>query len=136
MTAEKSPRGTILIIEDEPLIRWSLAQALGDAGYDIREAATGVEGMAAIETLESTGGRSAAVLLDLRLPDVADLSLTRRIRAARPDVPVIMMSAYATSDDVAQALAAGVSCFVGKPFDVRELVALVERVLASHPPRP
>ena len=76
------------------------------------------------------------MLLDLRLPDVADLSLTRRIRAARPDIPVIMMSAYATSDDVAQALSAGVSCFVGKPFDVRELVALVERVLASHPPRP
>ena len=135
MSVENSPRGTLLIIEDEPLIRWSLTQALGDAHYDVCEASTGAEAMAAIDACGRTCGRLAAVLLDLRLPDVADLSLTRWIRGTWPDVAVIVMSAHATSDDVAQALAAGVSCVVDKPFDVSEMVALVGQVLASRAPR-
>ncbi len=65
------------------------------------------------------------VLLDLRLPDVADLSLLRDVRARRPDAPVVVMTAHGTADDVAEASRLGVFRFMGKPFDVAEIVNVV-----------
>jgi len=113
---------TALVVDDEALIRWSLSEGLADAGWTVRQAATGAEARAAVQSL---AGQPFVILLDLRLPDVSDLSLVCEIRAARPDVPMIVMTAHGTNDDAAQALAAGCYSFVGKPFDVVEIVALV-----------
>lgn len=121
MSREIVPR-TVLVVDDEALIRWSLSEGLADAGWTVQQAATGADARAAVRALE---GQPFIILLDLRLPDVSDLSLVREIRAARPDVPMIVMTAHGTTDDAAQALAAGVFSFVGKPFDVVEVVALV-----------
>ena len=57
---------------------------------------------------------------------IGGLSVAREIRAARPDVPMIVMTAHGSNDDASQALEAGVFSFVGKPFDVVEIVALVD----------
>jgi DNA-binding NtrC family response regulator len=65
------------------------------------------------------------VVLDLRLPDMADLTLLEEIRTRRPDAPVIMMTAYGSNEDAAKAKALGVWRFVGKPFDVSEMVRMV-----------
>ena len=118
----KVTRRTALVVDDEALIRWSLSEGLADAGWTVRQASTGAEARAQVRSLE---GQPFVILVDLRLPDVSDLSLIRELRAARPDVPMIVMTAHGTADDARQALAAGVHAVVGKPFDVVEMVALV-----------
>lgn len=118
---------TVLVVDDEALIRWSLSEGFSDAGWTVRQAATGAEARAEVQSLH---GRAFVILLDLRLPDVSDLSLIRELRAARPDVPMIVMTAHGTPDDTRQALAAGVHTLVGKPFDVVEMVALADAAAA------
>src|SRR6185369_6312451 len=122
MTREIPPTPTVLVVYDEALIRWALSEGLSDAGYPVKLAATGADALA---TVRASEGLPLVVVLDLRLPDVADLSLLRQIRAARPDVPVIMMTAHGSSEDAAEALRIGAVKFVGKPFDVTEFVRLV-----------
>ena len=122
MTREIPPHPTVLVVDDEALIRWAISEALSEAGYPVKVAATGAEALAALAEFD---GRPIVTLLDLRLPDVADLSLLSRIRAARPEAPVIVMTAHGSSADAAEALRLGAVGFVGKPFDVAELVRLV-----------
>ena len=69
------------------------------------------------------------VLLDLRLPDSDDLSLLERIRAATPAPAVILMTAHGTQDTADEALKLGASRFVGKPFDLDEMVGYVAQAL-------
>ncbi len=123
----KTKPRTALVVDDEALIRWSLSEGLTDAGWTVRQAATGAEARAEVRSLR---GQPFVIVLDLRLPDVADHSLIRELRAARPDVPMIVMTAHGTPEDAKQALAAGVVSFVGKPFDVVEIVALVDAAVA------
>jgi DNA-binding NtrC family response regulator len=130
MTGEKLPTPVVLVVDDEPLIRWSLSEGLTDMGYVVKQAATGAE---ARNVLAATQDDPLVVVLDLRLPDVSDLSLLREIRTRRPDVPVLMMTAHGTSDDARQATCLGVFKFLTKPFDVRALVDLVgEAWAAAH----
>jgi len=132
MSDGKLPNGTVLVADDEALIRWSITEALVDAGFAVKEASTGGEAMMAVEAVGDHP--LAAIVLDLRLPDVSDLSLVRRVRAAAPGVPLVLMSAHATADDVRQALEAGVFCFVEKPFDVANMVMLVQQALDGAKP--
>jgi DNA-binding NtrC family response regulator len=122
MTAEKLPRPVVLVVDDEPLIRWSLSEALSEHGYAVRQAASGAQ---ARQELEASSGEPLVVLLDLRLPDVVDLSLLRDIRARRPDAPVVMMTAHGSDEDARDARRLGVFRFVTKPFDVGEMIDLV-----------
>ncbi|HYN06081.1 MAG TPA: response regulator [Vicinamibacterales bacterium] len=122
MTGEKLPRPAVLVVDDEPLIRWSLSEALTEHGYAVRQAANGAE---ARQQLEASLGQPLVILLDLRLPDVADLSLLRDIRARRPDAPVVMMTAHGTDEDARSAKRFGAFRFVTKPFDVVEMIDLV-----------
>ena len=130
MTREIPPNPTVLVVDDEALIRWAISEGLADAGYPVQVAASGREARA---VLAAADGLPLVVLLDLRLPDVADLSLLRHIRAARPEVPVLMMTAHGSSDDAAEALRLGAVRFVGKPFDVAELVHFVAEAWAHRP---
>ena len=122
MSRRIMPR-TVLVVDDEALIRWSLSEGLTDAGWTVRQAASGAEARAAVRSLHD---QPFVILVDLRLPDVSDLSLVRELRALRPDVPMIVMTAHRTADDATQAREAGVHSFVDKPFDVVEVVALVD----------
>jgi len=129
MTREIPPKPTVLVVDDEALIRWALSEGLSDAGYPVKLAASGAEARAA---LYAFNGLPLVVLLDLRLPDVADLSLLREIRTARPEVPVLMMTAHGSSEDAAEAQRLGAVKFVGKPFDVAEFVELVAEAWANR----
>lgn len=112
----------VLVVDDEALIRWSVSEALTDAGWTVRQAATGAEARAMVAALEE---RPFVVLLDLRLPDVSDLSLVRHLRASRPDVPVVIMTAHGSPEQARMAQTEGVFRVVDKPFDIATIVSVV-----------
>lgn len=127
MMQGKLPR-QVLVVDDEALIRWSVSEALADAGWIVRQAATGAEARAAADTLR---GCPFVVLLDLRLPDVADLSLMRDLRAHRPDVPVVIMTAHGTPEQTRVAREVGVFRVVDKPFDIATVLAVLDAAYTS-----
>ena len=125
---ENLPIPTVVVVDDEALIRWALSQGLLEAGFPVMAAETGKEAKRLLETL---AGTPRVVILDLRLPDVVDLSLLREIRTRWPDVPVVMMTAHGSSEDATAALRIGAYSFVSKPFDVPQMVALVGAAWAA-----
>jgi DNA-binding NtrC family response regulator len=120
----------ILVVEDETLIRWSIAETLGQEGHTVREAANAASAMKA---LEDANEDIDVVLLDCRLPDSSDLGLLANVRRLQPRSAVVMMTAYGTPEMTEGALALGAYRVVDKPFDMRALESLV---VEAHDARP
>lgn len=119
---------TILVVDDEPLIRWAVREGLEAAGFAVVEADSAREALAALDG----GARPVAVaILDLRLPDSDDLSLLRRVRQARPGCRVIVMTAHGTPELMAEAMRAGAFGTISKPFDLARMVGLVQEAEAA-----
>jgi DNA-binding NtrC family response regulator len=116
---------TVLIVDDEPLIRWAVREVLEDAGYRVVEAGSAREALTRIVDGDGNGGGVSVALLDLRLPDSDDLSLLRRIRNDAPDCRVIVMTAHGTPELLSEAMTAGAFRTVSKPFDLFTIVGLV-----------
>jgi DNA-binding NtrC family response regulator len=112
----------VLVVDDEPLICWSIAETLAAAGDIVTEAHTGA---AALRALAETSQPLDVVLLDYKLPDVHNLSLLSAFRRLAPASRVILMSAHATSEVMKKALGLGASRVISKPFDMRDVPALV-----------
>jgi len=127
MSAQFSPL-RVLVVDDEPLIRWSLAETLADSGDVVTEAQTGT---AAVRVLREAREPIDVVLLDYQLPDVHDLGLLSAVRRLSPASRVILMSADATPDVASAALGMGASQVVNKPIDMREVPGLVHGAAAS-----
>jgi len=117
---------SVLVVDDEFLIRWSLRERLSQAGLNVAEAATGAE------AIDRFAAAVEVVLLDVRLPDADGLDLLRRFKALRSDVTVVMITAHGTDDMADEARALGAYAFVHKPFDVEQVAALVARALADR----
>jgi two-component system response regulator PilR (NtrC family) len=120
--AEKVPTLRVLVVDDEPLIRWSLAETLADEGHIVEEAGNAE---AAVRELSEGPGVFDVVLLDYRLPDSNDLHLLSTIRRLSPTSAVIMMTAYGTAEVAQGALALGAYRIVPKPFEVHDMAKLV-----------
>ena len=112
----------VLIVDDEPLARWSVAQTLEDSGYHVTEAGD------ALSALEALDGK-ALVLLDLRLPDSSGLGVLSMMRRLSPTTPVILMTAYGSDALRAEARERGAYAVIDKPFDVTSLPLLVSKAL-------
>jgi len=113
----------ILVVDDEELLRASIAEFLGDAGYEVQTAA---DGSAAIEAiLEQSFG---VVISDIRMPGLDGISLLRRVVAERPETFVILMTAYGTTQSAVDALRAGAFDYVLKPLDLDDLLARVQQL--------
>ena len=125
---KKSAGSRVLIVDDEPLIRWSMSETLASDGYVIVQAADARE---ALEQL-STSPAPDVILLDYRLPDSNDLKLLATIRQRIPETPVIVMTAFGAPDVVAGAVKLGAFRVVSKPLDMHEVESLVELALASR----
>jgi CheY-like chemotaxis protein len=85
----------ILVVEDEVLIRMMVAETLADAGFRISEAANG---RSALEAIEAAGEELQCVVLDVGLPDVSGELLIDKIRALRPQIPIIVTTGYDTNE--------------------------------------
>ena len=120
----------VLVVEDELLIRWSIAETLANAGWVVTEAA---DAATALRVLLEADGSIDVVVLDYRLPDSNDLALLGRIRRLSPRSAVLMMTAFGTPEIIEQALGLGVSRVIQKPFEMDDLEALIVAASASRP---
>ena len=116
----------VLVVDDERLVRWAVAETLAGHGYEISEAG---DAASARELIMSGTHVPDLALLDLRLPDSDDLSLACFIQAHAPGTPIVIMTAFGTPDLLSEALSLGIA-IVTKPFDMNELTKVVDRTLA------
>jgi DNA-binding NtrC family response regulator len=121
---EKESAPSVLVVDDEALIRWSLAETLGERGYAVTEAGDARMAVAAIENAEEPFD---VVLLDYRLPDSADLRLLEKVRHLAPSSQVIMITAHNSPELALGAAALGAYRVISKPFEVESLAALVNQ---------
>jgi DNA-binding NtrC family response regulator len=127
MDADTNSR-RVLVVDDEALLRWSVAETLSDHGFQV------------VESSDAQGARCAvrdasrdfdAVLLDLQLPDSVDLSLLRTLRVMAPKTPLILMTAFGTPELVQDALHSGAYRVLDKPFEIEALATLVSEATAG-----
>ena len=111
----------VLVVDDEPLIRWSLTESLSALGFAVQDAS---DATSALKIVTTSPLPIEVVVLDLRLPDMRDLSLLATLRQLLPSAHLILMTAFDTPDVVAEARALGADV-LAKPFELAELNRLV-----------
>ncbi len=124
------PSGTVLVVDDEPMVREVVARYLQLDGFHVHEAGDG-----ATASTWLADHRPDLVVLDVMLPGTDGLSILRELRATG-DIPVILLTARAEEVDRVLGLELGADDYVVKPFSTRELVARVRSVLRRATPRP
>ena len=119
---------TVLIADDDRSIRTVLTQALGRSGYQVRSTGTAATLWRWVEE-----GECDLVITDVVMPDENGLDLVPRIKRIRPDLRVIVMSAQSTLMTAVKAAQRGAFEYLPKPFDLKDLLAVVDRALAAAP---
>jgi len=114
---------TILIVDDEAVVRDSLRSWFEDDGFTVE---TAENGKAALKLVEA--GKFDLALLDIKMPGMDGIELQRRLRKAQPDITVIIMTAYASVQTAVEALKDGAYDYILKPFDPDQLANLVRNV--------
>jgi DNA-binding NtrC family response regulator len=122
-------RIAVLVVDDEESVRNFLAELLGNAGYQVRCAASGAQ---ALEML--SGGSFDAVLLDVVMPEMSGLEVLRSYRSAGGTAPVIVLSGLGGTDDAVRAMKMGASDYLSKPFGNDELEDVLARALGTRAP--
>ncbi len=125
------PAGSILVADDDAAIRTVLNQALSRAGYEVRST-----GNAATLWRWVSQGEGDLVITDVVMPDENAFDLLPRIKKLRPNLPVLIMSAQNTFMTAIRASERGAYEYLPKPFDLKELIAIVGRALSEPKERP
>lgn len=119
---------TVLVVEDEPTLREALCDSLDLAGYPVTAADNGLEAVRLLS--EDDGGSGIGMVIsDVQMKPMDGYALLNHIRSNRPEIPVLMMTAYGTIQQAVQAMQAGAVDYLVKPFDAKKLVEMVERHL-------
>lgn len=116
---------TVLLVDDEPDIRFTARFMLEMEGYSLLEAATGEK---ALELLGET--TPDAILLDIRLPGIQGWDVLDHVRTTNPEIPVVMMSAHSSGDTMQRAMDEGSTAYLLKPFKQDELLRVLADVTA------
>src|SRR6266850_1508256 len=128
-TTTKSP--TILVIDDDAEIRYSLSRVVSSRGYQVAEAASGEQGIALVKK----GPPPDLVFLDVRMSGMSGIEALQHIRSANPKQLVVLMTAYGTAQTAIEAMKYGAFDYVMKPFDPEKVLALAEKALKAHADR-
>lgn len=116
---------TILIVEDDPILRFTLAMELNDAGFAVREAASADEA----ETVLGTGVPIDLIVTDIEMPGARNgLDLAKAVRAFHPHIRSIVVSGIVPPADIVSVADA----FFGKPYDTTRLIRRIRALLAPH----
>ena len=119
---------TVLVIDDERMISWSIEQTLHAAGYEVVAAGTAAEGLALFRNRHPQ-----VVFLDVRLPDADGLTLLRQMKdEPGHSAAVIVMTAFDENDMAAEVLRLGACAYLRKPFDFDALQTLVDRAVGAR----
>ncbi|MFW6198606.1 MAG: sigma-54-dependent transcriptional regulator, partial [Acidobacteriota bacterium] len=117
----------VLVVDDDPEVRYTLRAALDRDGMEIEEADTGGEGV------ERVGSRDYdLILLDYRLPDARGIDLIEEMRRQQPDLLVVMMTAYGSRRTAVEAVRRGAYDFFTKPIKLDELRVVMSRALEKR----
>src|SRR4026208_392302 len=116
---------TVLVVDDEQLIRWSLAERLKADGLTVVEAAT------AKEALDQVGPAIDLVLLADRRPGADGLRVLKKMKSAQPDVPIILLTAFSSIETAVEAMKQGAYHYANKPFNLDELALVVQKALET-----
>jgi DNA-binding NtrC family response regulator len=116
----------VMVVDDEPLVRWSVQRHFEDLGHTVVLAESGEQCLALFAE-----ARPDAVLLDVKLPGIDGTQVLDRLRALAPELTVVMISAHATVDVAVGAIKRGAADFIVKPFDLNLLADVVERSVSS-----
>jgi DNA-binding NtrC family response regulator len=119
-------RENVLVVDDEKLIRFTLRESLGAEGYVVHEAADISEARRAFVRQHMD-----CVILDHKLPDGDGFDLLKTFKRDAPDVPVILMTAYANVQKAVEAMRQGAFTYLNKPFDAEEMVLNVRSALET-----
>jgi DNA-binding NtrC family response regulator len=122
-----SNRPKVLLIDDDPGIADTLQRVLEAEGYDVLVRRRGDEGLA-VATTEPIN----VVITDLRLPGINGIELTQRLRVARPHLPVVLVTAFGTTETAIEATKFGAYDYLLKPFAIPQLLDLVRRAVDSN----
>jgi DNA-binding NtrC family response regulator len=115
----------VLVVEDEPTIRWSLVERLRTDGHEVLEAGT------AAEAADHAASGVDLVVLDYRLPDSDGVTLLRQLRTLDPDMLVLMLTAHKSVDTIVDAMRAGAFDYATKPFELDDVALRVTRALET-----
>jgi two-component system response regulator AtoC len=118
-------QATLLIVDDEELVRWSLRERFTRDGYTVLETGT------AAGAIEKITPAVDLVLLDYRLPDGDGLNLLRQIKELSPDTLVILMTAFSTVENAVAAMKHGAYHYLNKPFNLDDVSAIVDKALET-----
>jgi DNA-binding NtrC family response regulator len=114
----------VLVIDDEPNMRWVLQEALGNAGYHTHAAGSGEEALALLAERPID-----VAILDLKMKGMDGLATLRQIHARRPDVVVLVLTAFGTVATAVEALQSGATDYLRKPFDIEDVLFKISRAL-------
>lgn len=119
--------GHILIIDDEPSLRHTLARILQRANFEVTTAASGQEGLALL-------GQHAfdLVYLDIRMPDMSGMEVLKRIHPAQPDLPVVLFTAQPDLNSALEALRQGAADYLLKPLQPGDVIQRAQAILAQQ----
>jgi two-component system response regulator AtoC len=117
--------GRILLVDDDPNVRFTLKEVLSDRGHEAVQAASGEEGLSKLEGIE-------AVIVDLVMPGMDGMQVLRELKNRDESLPVIMLTAQGSERIAVQATKLGAYDYLTKPFDIDEIVLVVERALEMY----
>lgn len=118
----------VLVVDDEPLIRWSIAETLRHRGYAVVVAGDADAARGAVANATTP---FSAIVLDVRLPDVHDLSFLSELCESAVTTPVILMTAHGTPELERDALSLGARAVMHKPFGMADIAAAVDAARAA-----
>ncbi|HMC50470.1 MAG TPA: response regulator transcription factor [Solirubrobacterales bacterium] len=128
-TESETATGRVLVVEDDAEIADVLRRSLRQEGYEVKTSADGIEALDV-----ATGFVPDLVVLDLGLPRLDGVEVCRRLRA-EGDVPILMLTARAETEDRVSGLDSGADDYLVKPFERQELLARIRALLRRRPPR-